>query len=621
MSAEPQDVSTTLDAIEEVLDLRHVDADALLPNLATLLLSLQGDSPFRPRVHRLLGVLQSQLNLYGDALRELGEARALAERAQPPNFLELAKARRETAAIYAARGDTSRATAELISALASAALEGDDREIGRIVADLGCVRLEARRFDEAAMLLRQLVSKGPHSQLLPSEARRVRLHLCHALNRAGAYEEALQHVATLQAGLPEEETSIRCLAWLEESRAQTGLGKLDDAEKALHEAESLLPAKDSAYERSDFIQAVAELQEAKGGPSAVKALESLIAHDGKQRFVVREMVAFRALASALFERGEEDAARAALGKGLRSALQANLVEAADDIRVCLLKSADAEHLEHLSETVDLIGGDSAGERRFVRLDRIDRRGADKVFVDLADGSYVTLKEIAFSEITESQCQAAMDTVRREYAAAGRISDSRVAPILDLRVRPGGALYVVQRHVSGPTLREFYSSGAGPEQLLEILASVADALTVLHEKGIAHRDLTPDTIVVVRDAKGLDRPILVGLGVARVAAEKESLRHAGTPPYVAPEQRLGEPGDGRADIYALGQMIAEIWGGAVPGPPPTGFGRLWHRGAQGEAMPRAIGDIVRDMLAPDPSRRTGDLSYVAEALRSQRRQKA
>ena len=44
-------------------------------------------------------------------------------------------------------------------------------------------------------------------------------------------------------------------------------------------------------------------------------------------------------------------------------------------------------------------------------------------------------------------------------------------------------------------------------------------------------------------------------------------------------------------------------------------------AQGEAMPRAIGDIVRDMLAPDHSRRTGDLSYVAEALRSQRRQKA
>jgi hypothetical protein len=39
------------------------------------------------------------------------------------------------------------------------------------------------------------------------------------------------------------------------------------------------------------------------------------------------------------------------------------------------------------------------------------------------------------------------------------------------------------------------------------------------------------------------------------------------------------------------------------------------------MPRAIGDIVRDMLAPDPSRRTGDLSYVADALRSQRRQKA
>jgi hypothetical protein len=70
------------------------------------------------------------------------------------------------------------------------------------------------------------------------------------------------------------------------------------------------------------------------------------------------------------------------------------------------------------------------------------------------------------------------------------------------------------------------------------------------------------------------------------------------------------------------MIAEIWGGEVPGPQRAGLGRLWHKGPQrpqGEGMPRAIGDIVRDMLAPEPERRTGDLSYVAEALRSQRQQ--
>jgi tetratricopeptide (TPR) repeat protein len=612
MSTKPQDASTTLDAIEEVLDLRRVDPDALLPKLATLLLSLQGDSPLRPRVHRMLGVLQIRLNLYRDALRELGEAKALAERSEPPNYRELAKIGRETAAIYGMRGDNNHAMAELLPALATAALEGDDREIARIIADLGKLELDAQRFTEAATLLRQLALKGPRSRLPPSESQRVRIDLSRALNRLGAYDEALQHIANLQAELPEDETSFRCVTWLEEARAQIGRRKLDAAEQALREAEKLLPAKDSAFERSEFLEAVAELQEARGGPPAVKSLERLVEDYGRQRSVVREVVACRALAGALFKR-RQDRARSILGKGLREALQANLMEVADDIRADLLQGADAEHVEDLSETIDLIGGDGVTERRFVRLNRTDRGGADNALIDLNDGRYATLKKIDLGDISESQRQSVIDGVRKEYAAAVRIiNDPSVAPVLDLRMAPQGALYVVQSHVPGPTLRELYASGSVRGKLLDILAGIADALAGLHERGIAHRDLTPDNIIVARDAQGLDRPVLVNLGIAQVVGGKNCLRPVGKAPYVAPEQRAGEPGDSRADIYALGQMISEVWSGKAP---PRLSLKVFHR-SERTAVPRQLYELVRSMLQQDPHDRTHDLTAVAKALRAE-----
>src|SRR5680860_624684 len=122
MTTEPQDAEAALDAIEEDVELRRADPDVLIPKLATVLLSLQGDSVLRPRVHRLMGVVHNRLKHDREALRELREAKALAEAAVPPNFRELAKVGRETAVVYAGRGDDTAAAAELLPALAFASV-------------------------------------------------------------------------------------------------------------------------------------------------------------------------------------------------------------------------------------------------------------------------------------------------------------------------------------------------------------------------------------------------------------------------------------------------------------------------------------------------------------------
>ncbi|WP_204376681.1 hypothetical protein, partial [Methyloceanibacter marginalis] len=72
------------------------------------------------------------------------------------------------------------------------------------------------------------------------------------------------------------------------------------------------------------------------------------------------------------------AAREALAQGLRNALEYNLVEVADEIRADMLKSAGAEHLEELAETIDVIGGGTALERRFIRLGLLGKGGVGEV---------------------------------------------------------------------------------------------------------------------------------------------------------------------------------------------------------------------------------------------------
>ncbi len=615
MTTEPQDAEALLDTLEEDVESRRADPDVLMPKLATVLLSLQGDSVHRPRVHRLMGVVLNRLKLDRDALRLLREAKAQAEASTPPNFRELAKIGRETAVVYAWRGDDRAASTELLPALAFASLSGDEREVAKIIAEFGRIELEAQRYGNVAMLFRHLVAQGGDSQLPDREAQRIRINLCQALNRLGSHAEVLQHAAGLRAELPGRERRLQFLTCLEEAKAYAGLGRFDEAERALLDAEALLPEKDSAFEHAEFIQAVTELQEVKGGPPAVKSLEHLVNEYAEQNLVVREAVARRALANALFELGESGRARDVLAQGLRNALANNLVEVADEIRADMLKSAGAEHLEELAGAIDLIGGGSAIERRYIRLARLGKGGMGEVnlAIDLADGQQVALKKVDLRSQPINQRHAALETIKTEYAAAGSLDDPCFARVLDLRMAPGGALYIVQNFVEGPTLREVYASGAAPARLLALLAGTADALTVLHARGIVHRDLKPENVIVAREPQGGERPVLIDLGIALVAGRADALKHFGTAPYVAPEQAAGAAVDGRADIYALGQMIAEIWGGALPD--HHGIGKLWKKNSP-DAMPRTIADLVRGMVEPDPARRVSDIQAIAKVLRAQ-----
>jgi len=612
MTAQTQDASAALDVMEEIVAFERAEPDVLLSELATLLLGLQGDSPYRPRVHRLMGVVQMRLKRGDDALRELAEAKTLAEALSPPDPLELAKIGRETATIRAAQGAVEEAAETLRTSLALAALEDDAGEVARVVAAIGSLERDAQRFAAVSHLYQGLVSKGAVSMLPPREAEAVRADLCHALNRLGRHEDALHEASALREALPEGADGGLFLARLEEARALCGLGRHEDAERALVDAQTLLPERDGAREHSAFIQAVTELQEAKGGPPAVESLAQLAANAANDGQTAQAVVVGRALADAWHARGEGGRAREALALALRTAVRHGFDEAADGLRADLVKRG-AGQVEDLAATIDLIGG---GDElvRIMRLRRLGAgpRGAVWLAVNLADGDLVTLRAVDLEGADDTHREAAIAAYKTVFVPAARLDDPRVVKTLSLRLAPGRALYVTQRYVEGLNLRTLYRPGGSPSRLLTILAGVADGLAVLHAQGLAHRDLKPETVIVT-SGHGMEWPVLIGLGVPLPGQTDGAFASPATPPYAAPEQTEGQPGDAAADVYALGQMIAEIWGGEAP--VRQGLGRLWQR-RTADGMPRALQEVVADMLLPDPDKRPSDLSSVAEALRRQ-----
>jgi serine/threonine protein kinase len=178
--------------------------------------------------------------------------------------------------------------------------------------------------------------------------------------------------------------------------------------------------------------------------------------------------------------------------------------------------------------------------------------------------------------------------RREAQALAQLNHPNIVTIHDFGLAgevtaPVPLYYLLMEYVDGVNLRQAMKAGRfTPEQALAIVPPVCLALQYAHERGIVHRDIKPENLLLDRDGiiKIADFGIARMLGVdpatpgptGEVAAEvKRSaqstgtiLTAAGTPQYMAPEQR--EPGraDHRADIYSLGVVLYELLTGELPG---------------------------------------------------------
>ncbi len=160
-----------------------------------------------------------------------------------------------------------------------------------------------------------------------------------------------------------------------------------------------------------------------------------------------------------------------------------------------------------------------------------------------------------------------DRFLREIRIAANLTHPHILPLHDSG-EAEGFLYYVMPYIEGETLRQrIEKEGELPvTETVRIIREVVDALAFAHSKGVVHRDIKPDNVMLIGG-----HAIVADFGVAKAISEatgRDKLTTAGvalgTPAYMAPEQATADPHvDHRADIYAVGAMAYELLAGRTP----------------------------------------------------------
>ena len=223
----------------------------------------------------------------------------------------------------------------------------------------------------------------------------------------------------------------------------------------------------------------------------------------------------------------------------------------------------------------------------------------------------------------------IDRFRREILTCARLQHPHIVPVLTAGELEGLPYYTMPLEEGRSLRARLLESGALPiAEAIGILGDVAKALAFAHARGVVHRDIKPDNVLVCGDAA-----VVTDFGIAKALAASTleagngaALTHIGmamgTPAYMAPEQAAADPAmDHRADIYAFGCMAYELLSGRPPFMNPSPQKLL---AAQMSQRPQPIGELRRDAppllctlvmrcLEKDPADRPQQASEIVHLL--------
>ena len=264
-----------------------------------------------------------------------------------------------------------------------------------------------------------------------------------------------------------------------------------------------------------------------------------------------------------------------------------------------------------------LGDEVGGRFRLVR--RAGAGGMGVVFHadDLERGGPVAVKIVAGSALE-------LERFTREAEVLAGIDDPRIVRYLAHGAH-GDARYLALEWLDGEDLSRRLARGPMDEdEVLRLAHGLAEALAVLHARGVVHRDIKPSNVFLVGGS--VDAVKLLDLGVARDLSGGLGLTATGatigTPAYMAPEQARGEPVDARADLFALGCLLFESLTGRTPfhaDHPIAALARLLFEDAPRLADLRpdlgaALTGLVDALLARDRELRPKGAAAVLALLR-------
>jgi eukaryotic-like serine/threonine-protein kinase len=214
--------------------------------------------------------------------------------------------------------------------------------------------------------------------------------------------------------------------------------------------------------------------------------------------------------------------------------------------------------------------------------------------------------------------------RREARSAASLSHPNIVSIYDQGRSEEGAYYIAMEYVPGGTLKERIRREVAltPGAAAGVALQIADALSEAHEKGVIHRDIKPQNVLVTEkgDVKVTD------FGIARAAASASSGATAtgtvlGTVDYMSPEQARAESVGTQSDLYSLGVVLYEMLTGTLPYEAESPIGTAMKHATEPTRSPREVNPSIPEplailttkLLAKDPEDRYASAAALSEDL--------
>ena len=236
------------------------------------------------------------------------------------------------------------------------------------------------------------------------------------------------------------------------------------------------------------------------------------------------------------------------------------------------------------------------------------------------------REVAIKVLSEQLAREKENRERfyQEARAAASLNHPNVVTIHNVGEKDG-VPYFVMEYLQGTVLGKIIAKSSGKrlpvERALDLAGQICQALDTAHRRGILHRDIKPDNVMVTPD----DALKVLDFGIARIAkcpTLTKCDQLFGTVEYMAPEQILGDGVDERSDLYSLGVVLYEMLTGELPFTGTTPAAMLYQQleekptppGNLNTSIPIPVDKIVLKSLSKDPDRRYPSASEMLEDIR-------
>ena len=180
-------------------------------------------------------------------------------------------------------------------------------------------------------------------------------------------------------------------------------------------------------------------------------------------------------------------------------------------------------------------------------------------------------------------------LQREAHILARLDHPGIVPVHDAGTLADGRAFYVMKLVKGRRLDELIRDRLPLANRLTVFGRILDAVAFAHAHGVVHRDLKPENVM----AGGFGEVYVMDWGVAQDGPDTEAIV-VGTPGFMAPEQALARGVDPRADVYALGILLALVSGDAAPAPLRAIAQKARHADADGryQTVDELAADLTR-----------------------------